>query len=192
MRTHPRPTGRWALAVVCLSLLTGCGLSAGEPITISQPSPLPTATPAPIRVHMAGAVVEPGVYELPQDSRVIDGIHAAGGLHADADSDSINLADRCQDGARIYIPYRGTPTPPVPTPVSGSSIATSGAHGVVNINTASASELETLPEIGPVLAERIIAHREAHGPFDVPSDILQVPGIGDATFANIKDRIVTN
>ena len=190
MRIRPRTIPRWALTTACLGFLTGCGARPAEVITISQPTFAPTATLAPIRVHMAGAVVNPGVYELERDSRIIDGIRAAGGLQPDADSDSINLADYCEDASRIYIPFRGTPTPPMPTPVSVSS-ANDASDETININTASASQLEALPGIGPSLAERIVAYREANGPFRTPSDILEVSGIGDATFANIEDRIVT-
>ncbi|MGC9359717.1 MAG: helix-hairpin-helix domain-containing protein [Anaerolineae bacterium] len=139
---------------------------------------------------MAGAVQTPGVYELGPDSRIIDCIEAAGGLHPDADSDSINLADYCEDASRIYIPFRGTPPPIPPTRVSGTSVKEDTAESV-NINTASASELESLPGIGPVLAKRIVAYREANGPFARPVDILEVSGIGDTTFANIEARIVT-
>jgi len=181
----------WTIIVVCLGLLSGCAAVGPGPIQLTLPSPQPTETPAPLRVHMAGAVLEPGVYELPRDSRVIDGIEAAGGLHPDADADGVNLADRCQDGARVYIPFRGTSAPPEPTPVSGAS-RFAGALGMVNINLATTAELETLPGIGPALAARIVAHRETHGPFAAPEEIIQVSGIGDAIYANIKDRIVTD
>ncbi len=137
---------------------------------------------------MAGAVREPGVYG-PAIADVIDGIEAAGGA-PDADTDGINLADRCQDGARVYIPFRGTPAPPEPTAISGA-LRFAGSLGMVNINTATPAELETLPGIGPALAARIVAHRETHGPFAAPEEIIQVSGIGDAIYANIKDRIVT-
>jgi competence protein ComEA len=171
----------WTIIVVCLGLLSGCAAVGPEPIQLTQPSPQPTETPAPLRVHMAGAVLEPGVYELPRDSRVIDGIEAAGGLHPEADA----------DGVRVYIPFRGTSAPPEPTPVSGAS-RFAGALGMVNINLATTAELETLPGIGPALATRIVAHRETHGPFAAPEEIIQVSGIGDAIYANIKDRIVTD
>jgi competence protein ComEA len=140
---------------------------------------------------MAGAVQTPGVYQLEPDSRIVDGIEAAGGLHPDADSDSINLADYCEDASRIYIPFRGTPTAIPPTRISEALIEKDAAESkLVNLNTASASELESLPGIGPVLAERIVAYREANGPFSSPADILDVSGIGDVTFANIEARIV--
>ena len=191
LMAHRYPTRRWAIIIMCLGLLTSCTRGSPEPIQLTQPSPQPTQTSAPILVHMAGAVLRPGVYELTKDSRIIDGIEAAGGLHPDADADGINLADRCQDGARVYIPYRGTAPPPNPTPLSGSSHPT-GELGMVNLNTASQSELETLSGIGPALAARIIAHRETHGPFGSPEEIIQVSGIGDAIYANIKERIVTD
>ncbi len=191
LMAHRYPTRCWAIINMCLGLLAGCTRASPEPIQLTQPSPQPTQTSAPILVHMAGAVLQPGVYELAKDSRIIDGIQAAGGLHPDADADGINLADRCQDGARVYIPYRGTAPPPNPTPLSGSSQST-GELRTVNLNTASQSELETLSGIGPALAARIIAYREAHGPFGSPEEIVQVSGIGDAIYASIKERIVTD
>jgi len=192
MKLQPRNTPRWALAIACLGLLTGCEPAPAHVITISQPTAAPTLTPAPIRVHMAGAVQNPGVYELEPGSRIIDGIEAAGGLHPDAHSDSINLADYCEDASRIYVPFRGTPTPMPPTPISGALIQEeAGDSQLLNINTASASELEALPGIGPVLAERIVAYRDANGPFATASDILEVSGIGDVTFANLEAHIMT-
>jgi len=170
-----------------------------EPITIvaPTPSPAPTVSEAPLRVHVTGAVVRPGVYCLSPDSRLVDAVEAAGGMAPDADEERINLADRLVDGQQVYVPRRGVTIPPSPTPGSPSAGASSraggvsvAAAGVVNINTASAAELETLPGIGPSLAQRIIEHREAHGPFADPAGIMDVRGIGEATFSKIADRIV--
>lgn len=175
-----------------------------EPIVIITPTaPPPTATPATaeaphLQVHVTGAVARSGVYCLPAGSRLVHAVEAAGGMAPDADEERINLADHLVDGQQVYVPRRGTPAPPSPTSArpldaipqhartSGGS-ATGG--GVVNINTASAAELETLPGIGPALAERIIAHREANGPFGDPAEIVAVRGIGEATYAKLADRI---
>ena len=169
-----------------------------EPMVIiaPTPSPAPTAAAALLRVHVTGAVLHPGVYSLSPDSRLVDAVTVAGGMAVDADEERINLADRLSDGQQVYVPRRGATVPPSPTPVSGpassarASAADPSAVGVVNINTASAAELETLPGIGPALAQRIVEHREANGPFAQPADIMAVRGIGEGIYAQIADRIV--
>jgi len=167
-----------------------------EPIEIIDPTPTPTCTPLPIHVHVIGAVQRPGVYLLPPASRLFQAVEAAGGLASDADPEGVNLADSLVDGNQVFIPRVGTPPPPSPTPIAGSSglgaeSAKSGL-GLVNINTASSAELDTLPGIGPAYAGRIIAYREAHGPFASPAQIMQVKGIGEATYEKIKDRITVD
>lgn len=170
------------------------------PIVISAvaPPPKPTAaatiTPLPIRVYVSGAVLRPGVYALPWDSRVEDAVVAAGGGADDADLSRVNLALRLRDEQQIYVPGQAEAlTPALPTaPPPTSSTDTSGISGrKININTASAAELEALPGIGPVLAQRIIDHRQANGPFGRLEDIKKVKGIGDKTFEHLKDLIAT-
>jgi competence protein ComEA len=160
------------------------------PIIVSTPlptrTPLPSPTPSPIRVHVAGAVHQPGVYRLPASSIVQDAIDVAGGPSSDADLDRINLAIELQDQQQVYVPREGeTSSPP---PVSGGE-RSGGTDALVNINTATAAELETLPRIGPELAERILDYREANGPFKTIEDIEDVPGIGPATLEGLKDMI---
>lgn len=170
------------------------------PIVISTVAPPPkpttaaTVTPLPIRVYVSGAVLRPGVYALPWDGRVEDAVAAAGGGAADADLSRVNLALRLRDEQQIYVPGHAEavtpilPTPPPPT----SSTHTSRTPGQkININTASAAELEALPGIGPVLAQRIIDYRQANGPFGRLEDIKKVKGIGDKTFEDLKDLIAT-
>jgi competence protein ComEA len=162
------------------------------PIVVSTPLPAPmsppTPTPAPMRVYVSGAVRRPAVYELPLGSIVEDAIEAAGGAASDADLDCINLALEVQDQQQVYVPRRGETSPPAPGASSGS-----GGGGVagakVNINTATAAELETLPNIGPTMAQRIVDYRQANGPFETVEDIQDVPGIGVAKFAALKDLI---
>ncbi|NIN64583.1 MAG: hypothetical protein GTO63_07740 [Anaerolineae bacterium] len=153
-----------------------------RPIEIIEPSPTPEPTPAQVAVYVTGAVVKPGVYYLPEDSRVEDALQAAGGPAADADLNRVNLAQRVHDEDQVYVPEVGEESPPVP---SGST----SSGGLVNINTASASELETLPGIGPTLAQCIIDHREAQGPFASIEDIMDVRGIGEGLFGEIWDLI---
>ncbi|HUV93573.1 MAG TPA: helix-hairpin-helix domain-containing protein [Anaerolineae bacterium] len=167
-----------------------------EPIQIIDPTPTPTQTPTPIHVHMTGAVQRPGVYLLPPQSRLFQAVDAAGGLTSDADPERVNLADRIQDAQQVFIPRLGKTPPPSPTPIAASlSRSTESGqlgHGLININTASAAELDAMPGIGPVYAARIIAYREAHGPFSSPAEIVQVKGIGTATYEEIKSRITVD
>ena len=145
---------------------------------------LPPPTPAPLVVDVAGAVPRPGVYELPDGSRVNDAVEAAGGFLAEADKANINLAAPLEDGQKLDIPFLpGAPTAGVP-----QSTPTPTA---ININTADAATLETLPGIGPTLAQAIIDYRGTSGGFYFIEDIMNVPGIGPSTFENIKDLIVT-
>lgn len=163
-----------------------------DPIVVSTPIPTPTPvhtpTPAPIRVHVSGAVQQPAVYELPVGSIVQDAVNAAGGPASDADLDHINLAVELRDQQQVYVPRLGETSPP--PPVSGGGSSGEGAASTrVNINTATATELETLPRIGPTTAQRILEYREANGPFAIIEDIQNVPGIGPATFEGFKDMI---
>jgi competence protein ComEA len=143
----------------------------GHAITL-QPPP----TPAPLRIHVAGAVVEPGVYTLDCRAVVHDAIRAAGGARPQAALDQVNLATPLQDGQQIYVPARDesigrdrtTPT----SPVTGSDL--------IHVNSATAPEPEALPGIGPALAQAILEYRDSHGPFRSFDALLNVPGIGPA------------
>lgn len=161
-----------------------------SPIILKPPTPLPspevTPTPRPLRVYVSGAVHQPDVYPLPPDSIVKDALLAAGGATDDADLDRINLALPVADGQHVYVPRLGEADLPVQPP---SSQPASG--GKVNINTADAATLETLPGIGPAIAQRIIDYRQANGPFAKIEDIKDVSGIGDGILSKIQDLIVT-
>lgn len=151
----------------------------------------PAPTPEPIQVHVAGAVVRPGVYDLPEGARVLDAVEAAGGFVAEADKNGLNLAARVEDGARLDIPYVAGFIPPEE---SGFVVVSEGTPSpllddLVNINTASVEELDQLPGIGPTIAQRIVAYREQYGPFASIEDIVNVSGIGQATYNEIKDLI---
>ena len=126
------------------------------------------------------------MYELPARSIVDDAVEAAGGPTDDADLDHINLAMELQDQQQVYVPHQGEISEPPPL-ISGGE-GSGGSGGLVNINTATAAELETLPRVGPVTAQRIIEYRE-NGPFKTIEDIQNVPGIGPATFDGLKDLI---
>lgn len=157
----------------------------GEPITLEPPP-----TPAPIVVHVTGAVNDPGVISLSQGSRIQDAITAAGGFTDHADIQNLNLAAYLEDGKYIQVPAIATITatienPPLPTWGVRSFVIDSK----ININTASQQELESLPFIGSEYALRIIAYRNANGPFETIEAIQEVYGIGPKTFENIKDLI---
>jgi len=156
-----------------------------QPIEIIEPSPSPIPTPAQLAVHVTGAVLNPGVYYLPEGSRIEEALQAAGGPTAEADLSRVNLAQRVHDEEQIYVPEVGEESPPMP---SGSP----SEGGPININTASAAGLETLPGIGPTLAQSIVDYREAHGPFAAIEDIKNVWGIGEGLFNEIRDLITVS
>lgn len=132
---------------------------------------VPTPSAVEIVVDVAGKVLAPGVYRLPEGSRAIDAITAAGGVVAGVGTENINLAHILSDGEQILV----------------GNIA--AASSLVNLNTASAAELDTLPGVGPVTAQRIVSWRLTHGRFRSIEEIKEVPGVGAATFANLKALI---
>ena len=180
------------------------------PITLHPPptpaptaTPQPPATPAPITVFVSGAVHAPGLYALPATARVGDALADAGGLSANADAVAINQAELLWDGAQVHVPakvdesvgldsggMRSTVIEP-PAGVSGAQAApaaqSGGAGGaLINVNSASPAELETLPGIGPSKAAAIIANR----PFDSIDDLERVPGIGAKTMEQLRELII--
>ena len=130
-------------------------------------------------VHVSGAVAEPGLVSLQSGSRVADAVVAAGGALPGADLGSLNLAAPLVDGQQLVVPYL--------VPTNGVPVASDGR---VRINTADAAALEGLPGVGPVLAQRIVAHRDAHGPFATVEDLLDVPGIGESKLAALRDSVI--
>lgn len=162
----------------------------------STAGPSGTAGPDSQRliVHVAGAVNRPGIVELDAGSRVFEALEQAGGALPEADLAAINLASPVQDGLQIRVPLRGETLPPVsagaflpgtssPDPSATGPPGAPGTPGLINLNTADTAALETLPRIGPVLAERIIQWRTEHGGFSSPEDLDAVPGIGEAMLA---------
>jgi competence protein ComEA len=138
----------------------------------------------PIAVHIAGSVATPGTYMLPANARLNDAIVAAGGLRENADTAAINPAARIGDGERILIPALAGSS-------DSASMADKPASGLVNINTATTAELDTLPGIGPVLAGRIIEYRELHGRFSTIDQLLEVEGISRSTVDGLRDLVTT-
>ncbi|MBT1584313.1 ComEA family DNA-binding protein [Curtobacterium flaccumfaciens] len=187
----------------------GAGGASGVP----SPSAGASAGAAPsapgagrVVVHVLGAVRRSGVVELPASSRVGDALERAGGATDDADLDRLNLARVLTDGERLYVPRVGQQDVPEalgpmadgaaagPTAAAGAGAGSGGGTGgeesaVVDLNTADQTALETLPGIGPGLAGRIIAWRDEHGQFTAVEDLLDVSGIGDVRFAELRDRV---
>jgi competence protein ComEA len=145
---------------------------------------IPPPTPGPLRVYVSGAVAHPGVYDLPLGSIVEQAVEAAGGPLEEADLDRINLAAPLEDGEQIRVPLQIEASPVGVTPVSDPHTA-----DLVNINTATAPELELLPGIGPSLAQAIVSYRESHGLFHEIEGLLDVPGIGPAKLEQIRGLV---
>jgi competence protein ComEA len=155
-------------------------------------------------VHVVGAVARPGIVTLPGGSRVSGAVERAGGARDDADLARLNLARVLVDGERLYVPKVGETD--IPAALDGSSSSVGGGGGgagsdgagggagsavdaAVDLNTADQTLLETLPGIGPSLAGRILAWRDEHGRFAAVEDLLDVSGIGDVRFAELRDRV---
>lgn len=139
---------------------------------------------APVVVHVGGAVISPGVYELPSGSRVQDGVDAAGGFASDADVDSVNRARVLSDGEQVVIGRKaveGAGSPDAAEPPAGD--------GKVNVNTADVEELDELKGVGPATAQAIVDYREENGPFSSAEDLLEVPGIGESKLEGMRDQV---
>jgi competence protein ComEA len=163
-------------------------------------APAATAVPPPIIVHVSGAVLDPGVVDLVAGARVYEAVQAAGGSAADADLDRVNLAAPLVDGERIHVPAIGEDAPPELVPSVRPATAPAGdaaASGVsptptpliVDLNRASALELEALPGIGPATSQAIVSTRDARGPFHSVDELLEVPGIGPAKLEQLRPHV---
>jgi competence protein ComEA len=161
---------------------TGRPLDSPPPLT--SVSTLPVIAAESVTVHVGGWVARPGLVDLPAGARVADAIAAAGGALPGGLTEAINLAEPVVDGMQVLVP--GPETPPNGTDGSGGTTG----DGRIHLNRATAAELDDLPGIGPVIAERIVAHRTEHGPFTAVEDLLDVPGIGEAKLASLRDLVV--
>lgn len=191
-----RTRTRVATGAVVLLLLVGLGCAVlvsllgarGTMSPVARPTPTGSApvsgsgasAGATIFVHILGAVQKPGLYQLRDGDRGVDAVAAAGGFATDADQAGLNLARFVVDGEQIVVPVLGQ----APVAVPGV-----GEGGKVNLNTADATTLETLPRVGPAMAARIIDWRDANGRFTAIEDLMSVTGIGDKTFEGLKDLI---
>lgn len=162
-----------------------------DPLLQSMPTPQATPTPQDVVVYISGAVAQPDVYTLPHDARVKDVVIAAGGLLADADSEQINLAARIHDEQHIHVPRLGEvpANPPASIPHAPGGSTAPQTRSLVNLNSASKAELEELPGVGQVMAQRIVEYRQSNGPFESVEELQQVTGIGPLVFDQIKPLV---
>ncbi len=173
-------------------------------------TPLSTLpTPLTVRIHVAGAVVRPGVYSVSSSARVVDAVKAAGGATSRADLERINLAQTIIDTEQVFVPFRSSrttkvtvaprlrpsrttvtvsvPTVPGALPIIGAPITTLAP--LINLNSATSDQLDTLPGVGPSTAKAIISYRNRKGPFGKVDDLLNVPGIGPAKVGALRDQV---
>lgn len=161
---------------------------AGQPVKL-----LPSPTPMPIQVYVTGAVNHPGVFLLPRDSRVRDAVLAAGGFMEGADVGQVNLARVLVDGEHFEVAGTSPFATPQLTIGDGGLLvtATPPKGAAININTATAELLQTLPGIGETVAQKIVEYRLENGPFTTIDDLLKIPGIGPTTLEELKGLITT-
>ncbi len=142
-----------------------------------------------IKVYICGKIKNAGVYELNENTRIVDLISIAGGVKEDAYLDSLNLAEILTDGQKVYIPSKEEVSDSVGSNLAGNNMAGDSKTKIININFATRGDLELLPGIGPELAQRIIDYRNTSGPFKKKEDLKNVTGIGDKKFDALKDFI---
>ena len=159
----------------------------GEPVKIiapTTPSAETSQAEAELKAYVTGAVRQPGLYTIKEGDRLADLIDLAGGITEDADMQAVNLAVRVNDQDHWTVPTVGEPTV-----VPSNAVSIEPTSGKVDINTADATLLETLPGIGETRAQAIINHRDEHGPFKRVDDIVAVPGIGSSTLEGLRDLV---
>ena len=168
------------VAITALFVMRG---SSQEVVAAPAPLEIESISIQTLMVDVAGAVVNPGVYSLPLNARVVEAIKAAGGLKKGADTSDINQARILKDGEQIYV---------YPAALSGNGGVSRAAirkNGPIMINRATVKDFESLDGIGPVLANRIVTYRKTNGPFSAIEDLLKVPGIGQSKFAQFKEKL---
>lgn len=185
-----RRKDQWPLVALVAGVALVALLWSGRtpPARIAPPATAPAvqASPSPaevVLVHVAGAVRRPGLYEFPSGARVADAVESAGGPRRRADLDALNLAEVLVDGTRIEVVRVGE------SPVATAAGTSAAGSGLISLNTADQALLETIPGIGPVTAAAILGFREEIGGFDSLEQLLEVDGIGPATFGSIRDHL---
>lgn len=161
--------------------------ATAESASDSGESAAPTGT---VVVYVVGQVRHPGVVSVPGPARLADVVAAAGGLTKKADPTAVNLARLAVDGEQVTIPKRGAATPVAPeTAAAGDQPENGPGAALIDLNTADATAFETLPGIGPALAQRIVEWRQSNGPFSTVDQLEEVAGIGEVTFARLRDLV---
>jgi competence protein ComEA len=190
-----------ALAVLVAGAVAALGLLWLGARPGPAPPPPPAEAPAagiaveaePLVVHVAGAVGAPGLYELPGGARVADALEVAGGPLPEATLDALNLARPLNDGEQLHVPVAAAPgEAAAPAAAAGGALGAPSAvrpDGTLDLNRATVDELDELPGIGPVLADRIVSHRETVGPFTEVGELRDVPGIGEKTFQELAPLV---
>jgi competence protein ComEA len=177
------------LVIAALAVTVAIGIFRGASAPVERVSideqQTDAATPAALYVHVSGAVAAPGLYVLGSGARVVDAIAAAGGFAKDAEGGAVNLARPLSDGEQLHVPVVGE----APQEGGGAGAASGPGDGRVALNSADLAALDTLPRIGPALAQRIIDWREANGGFTAVEDLLAVPGIGDKMLESLRDLV---
>ena len=170
--------------------------SSAEPLPIEPVVPAATSAattaepPTEVVVDVVGAVVSPGLYRLEDGSRVADAVALAGGATRQANLSAVNLAALLADGTQIVIPRKGEPAP-APAAAGAAGTGSAGAPaGPIHLNTASLEELETIPGVGPVTAQRIVDFREQNGPFNSVDELDAVSGIGPKRMEQLREIVV--
>ena len=179
-----------ALAAFAVAFAVGRLVHPGQAPTVASAAFAPPVAPVPtsasdlVVVDVVGAVRHPGVYHVPQGSRVEEAVRLAGGPTRRAWLEAVNLAARVVDGQQVVVPRSGAGVPGSPAPAPGIPA------GPISLSLADEAILDGLPGIGPATAARIVAWRTAHGPFRTVDDLLDVPGIGPAKLAAMRERLV--
>jgi competence protein ComEA len=216
---RPTPPGSWrerlehladATGTTPTRILAGAGLLAAaamagawltrapaDPVEVSLPyastttavAAPPTTESSTVVVHVAGAVLRPGVYELATQARVVDAVTAAGGLAEGADEVRLNLAAPLSDGERVYVPLVGEDLPPSLGPSGSAPVAGAAVGGPVDLNAADEAALDALPGVGPATAAAIVEHRQRIGRFTSVEQLLDVRGIGEAKLEALRDLV---
>lgn len=205
VRIDPGHRGGLAMGVAALiaALVVGWWVLSSRPHAVavsgSAPSVAPRVTGAApsstassrLVVDVVGKVHHPGVYRLPDGARVDDALHAAGGALPGVDLSSLNLARELSDGEQIAVgvPGAGPPAPAAGAPAAGAGPSAASTSSPIDLNTATLAQLDTLPGVGPVLAQRILDWRTAHGRFDTVDQLRDVTGIGDSRYADLKPLV---
>lgn len=184
-KSEPVADGAVSASLVAGTRAPATARAAGT--ATSDTKPTATAT-AKVIVDVVGRVHRPGLVTLLAGARVADAVRAAGGALAGTNLSSINLARVCVDGEQIAVGVAGAAAPAGTDP-AGAAPGSGAPAGLVNLNTATAEQLDALPGVGPVMAQRIIAYRTDHGPFTAVTQLQQVSGIGDAKYADLSPLV---